>query len=415
MNSQRYLHFGDSRSDIQLPVPDPGRQYLLYLHVPFCIALCPFCSFHRVEFKEDRALAYFDALRQEIKTATGAGFRFRELYVGGGTPTVMPKQLEETIQLVRELHPVGSISVETHPDDLDDDRLALLKSVGVNRLSIGVQSFDDRLLQEMGRLEKYGSGEQVRQRLHRMAGMFDTLNVDMIFNFPDQSEESLLADLDILTNDVKSDQVSFYPLMTATSTRKAMQKQMGTVDHRREKKLYELITQRMLGSGYDRSSAWNFARHAELIDEYIVTQDEYLGLGSGAFSYVGGNLYASTFSLNHYIDRGHSGQTGITRQRQMSHRDQMLYYLLTRLFSGSIDLDAAEERFAGRFHRTLLLELTGLRLIGAARRHQQRLRLTERGYYLWMILMREFFSGVNNFREEMRHNIAAERPVRPPG
>ena len=407
--SQRHLHFGSSRSDLELPAPDAGRKYLLYLHVPFCIALCPFCSFHRVEYKEGRARAYFDALRREIRTATDAGYGFRELYVGGGTPTILPDELERTILLVRDLHALESVSVETHPADLDQGQVALLQSAGVSRLSIGVQSFDDRLLREMGRLDKYGSGAQIRQRLRRLTGIFETLNVDMIFNFPDQSEASLIADLDILGGEVQPDQVSYYPLMTATGTRRMLEKKLGPVRHDREKRLYRLITRRMLDAGYHRSSAWNFDRDSLLIDEYIINQDEYLGLGSGSFSYIGGDMYASTFSINHYIERVNRGRTGIVRKRDMRRRDQMLYYLLTRLFAGSIDLDAAERRFAGRFRQTLLPELFGLRVIGAVKKDGRQLWLTERGYYLWVVLMREFFSGVNNFREEMRLNIPAER------
>jgi coproporphyrinogen III oxidase-like Fe-S oxidoreductase len=262
----------------------------------------------------------------------------------------------------------------------------------------------------MGRLEKYGNGEQIRQRLHRTAGLFETLNIDMIFNFPDQSEASLTADLDILIEDVEPDQVSFYPLMLTDSTLRPVQKRLGDVDHKREKALYRLITKRMLAGGYQRSSAWCFSRQTNMIDEYITTQDEYLGLGSGAFSYIGGHFYASTFSLNHYVDRVRAGQIGIVRERAMSMRDQMRYYLLTRLFSGTLELDAADERFAGQFRRSLGPELFGLRFIGAVKRYKGRLQLTERGFYLWVVLMREFFSGVNNFREEMRHNIPSERP-----
>lgn len=410
--SRHYLRFEDAPGDLELSPPDPGKQYLLYLHVPFCVVLCPFCSFHRVEFREDRARAYFEALRTEIRTASDFGFRFSELYVGGGTPTVMPDQLIETIELVRDLHPVRSISTETNPDDLDDERLPELRSVGVNRLSVGVQSFDDQLLAEMERLERYGSGEHIRERLHRVAGLFDTLNIDMIFNLPDQTEASLARDLDILIDDVKAAQVSFYPLMTANSTQKPMQKRLGNVSHKRERAFYQLITERMQAAGYRRSSAWCFARGRTMIDEYIVTQDEYVGLGSGAFSYVGGHLYASTFSINHYIDRARDGRFGIVRGRAMSARNQMRYYLLTHLFSGSLDIAEAEARFADRFSRTLHPELFALRVSGAVTASAGCLRLTERGYYLWVMLMREFFSGVNHFREQMRRNIASERQIR---
>src|SRR5690606_20799524 len=173
--TRRYLSFENSPIDVRLSAPSTPDPVLLYLHIPFCVVLCPFCSFHRVEFKRGRAETYFRALRQEILRATDAGFRFGELYIGGGTPTVMPEELNETVKLVRELHPVRRLSTEANPDDLDDERLLPLRVSGVNRLSVGVQSFDDVLLQEMRRLETFGSGALAAERLKRVRGTFGTL------------------------------------------------------------------------------------------------------------------------------------------------------------------------------------------------------------------------------------------------
>lgn len=406
--SRRYLSFGDAPHDIALPEPDTKRSYLLYLHIPFCVVLCPFCSFHRVEFKEQRAREYFAALRREIHTATDAGYRFHEIYFGGGTPTVLPDELIGTLALLRELHPIDCVSIETNPDDIGDAGLLRLKEAGVNRLSVGVQSFDNTLLKEMQRYEKYGSGEQICDRLTAIAGNFDTLNIDMIFNLPHQTEASLLADLKILTQDICADQVSFYPLMTTGSTQKAMLREMGSVDHHREKTLYRLIVRHMLAAGYTRSSAWCFSRQTSMIDEYITEQDEYLGLGSGAFSFLRGSIFASTFSINHYVRLANAGKTGIVRHRALNRADHMRYFLLTHMFSGALNLCDADDHFDGKFRRELRSELAGLKLLGAVRRDGDTLRLTERGYYLWVIMMREFFTGVNNLREEMRHDIANE-------
>lgn len=406
--SRRYLSFGDTPHNVELPTPAAGRRYLLYLHVPFCIVLCPFCSFHRVEFKEQRARDYFAALRNEIQTATNAGYCFEEIYVGGGTPTVLPDELAETIAMVRSQHDVERVSIETNPDDLDEDGLRKLKDVGVNRVSVGVQSFDDSLLKEMQRYDKYGSSQHIMRRLKAASGIFNTLNVDMIFNLPHQSEASLQSDLNILTQDVVADQVSYYPLMTTSTTKKAMHRDMGSVDYGREKSLYRQIVRHMLAAGYTRSSAWCFSRQSGLIDEYITDQNEYLGLGSGAFSFVDGSICASTFSINHYIRLAKAGQTGIVRQRALARIDHMRYYLLTHLFSGALDLHAADLYFETDFNRALRTELAGLKMLGAVQRDQDTLRLTERGYYLWVIMMREFFTGVNNLREEMRHDIASE-------
>ena len=405
--SRRYLSFKPVDTRTGLPVTDPGRSYLLYLHVPFCVVLCPFCSFHRVRFKQERAEQYFRALEREVSLAAASGFRFHEAYLGGGTPTVLPKSLARLVRILRSEHGVARVSAETNPDDLADGAEALA-DVGINRLSVGVQSFDDELLRQMERLEKYGNGDQIRRRLKRSRECFETLNVDMMFNLPCQTEASLQRDLDILTGDVMAAQVSFYPLMSAPTTRKAMEQAIGRVNYGRERRLYRRIVDHMLANGYKRSSAWCFSRGGSMIDEYITENEEYLGLGSGAFSYVDGKLFGSTFSINNYMRRVDGGKTGITRRSTMTTRDQMRYYLLMKLFGGSLDLSVASARFGCSFGRSLAPELLGLRLIGAIHKARDRLTLTEAGEYLWVMIMREFFASVNDFREKMRLQISAE-------
>jgi coproporphyrinogen III oxidase-like Fe-S oxidoreductase len=409
--NRRVLDFSAAEEKPKLPPADPRLHYLLYLHIPYCRVLCPFCSFHRVRFRRDRAQPYFESLRREIRRVSEAGYVFDELYVGGGTPTVLPEELAQTIGTVRELHPVQAVSVETNPDDLEKGGISRLGDVGVNRVSVGVQSFDDALLAEMQRLEPYGSGVVIARRLKKAQGSFDTLNVDMIFNFPHQTEESLDRDLDILISDIGADQVSWYPLMTASSTRRAMLEDMGRVDYSRERRLYECIVTRMSDAGYSRGSAWCFSRKPGLVDEYIVDHYEYVGLGSGAFSYLQGSLYASTFSLNHYGRLVARGRTGLTLRRKMNERDRMRYYLLMRLFAGSLNLDVAQEKFDGRFRNQLWPELAALRLFGVTKPDGATLRLTERGYYLWVMMMRDFFSSVSDLRDEMRQHIPDERAV----
>ncbi len=414
-SNRHYLSLADLPAGTRLPSADAANRYMLYLHIPYCISLCPYCSFHKVKFERNPAQHYFETLRREIELVTNAGYRFAELYVGGGTPTVLPDELIRTLDLIRESHPMQSVSTETNPNDLTEEILEPLRDAGVNRLSVGVQSFDDGLLEEMQRYEKYGSGRQIRDRLQRAAGLFDTLNVDMIFNFPHQTEALLKRDLHILVDELAVDQVSFYPLMSANSTRESMLRTIGSVDYSRERKLYEMIAGYMLANGYSRSSAWCFSRQPGMFDEYIVDQDNYLGLGSGAFSYMHGTLYASTFSIDHYLSLVESGTVGIVRHRELSPRDQMRYYLLMRLFGGSLDTAAAEKKFDGKFRRTLWPELAALRVMGAVKDTGAELLLTESGNYLWVMMMREFFTGVNNLRDEMRDNVMREKMILPAG
>lgn len=406
--SRKHLAFQPFSSDTGLPAADPQRQYLLYVHIPFCVVLCPFCSFHRVRFKRDRAVQYFEALELEIRMAAAAGFKFSEAYFGGGTPTVLPRQLASLTQLLRTELGVGRISAETNPDDLGAATLQILADAGIDRLSVGVQSFDDGLLREMERYDKYGSGKIIRERLQAARGSFETLNIDMMFNFPHQSAASLQRDLDVLTGDVVADQVSYYPLMAAESTVKAMDKAIGRVDYGRERTFYRMIAQHMQNAGYTRSSSWCFSKAPTMIDEYITENEEYLGLGSGAFSYLDGSLYASTFSINTYLRRIAGGHPAITRRSDLARNERMRYYLLMRLFGGRLDLAAADRHFNCSFSSRLWLELAGLRMLGAVRKRGGALELTESGQYLWVMMMREFFSNVNDFRERMRLAIHDE-------
>jgi menaquinone C8-methyltransferase len=386
--------------------PVAGKQYLLYIHIPFCESLCPFCSFHRVRFVHEKTERYFRALRKEINNYLDAGFEFRDVYVGGGTPTVMPDELATTLDMINTRCKLSSVSVETNPNHLIQATLDILKDAGVTRLSVGVQSLDNRLLADMRRLEPYGSAEQIMENLERTQGQFDTFNVDMIFNIPHQSRDSLINDLEQLIR-LDIDQISYYPLMPSDDTQRSIDKHMGHLDFRNEKAMYELIRER-LSEYYRPSSAWCFSKSSSSIDEYIVDHDEYLGVGSGSFSYLNGGSYSTSFSIDHYIDLTNRGKSAITAGREMTKHEQMQYDLLMKLFGLRINNSDIRMTHGPSFHRKLWKELTAFKLLGALKETQDELLLTDKGMYYWVIMMREFFIGVNNFRSQMRTQIHDE-------
>jgi coproporphyrinogen III oxidase-like Fe-S oxidoreductase len=269
-----------------------------------------------------------------------------------------------------------------------------------------VQSFDDGLLQGMDRLEKYGDGRLVEERIASVMGLFPTLNVDMIFNLPGQTLAMLDRDLDELVG-LDVDQVSFYPLMTAPTARHKMQKTMGRTDESLRHAMYERVLERMLPR-YRASSAWCFSRSEGMFDEYIIDQDDYVGVGSGAFSYVGGSMYSTTFSLNHYCRRVEGGLCGITRRRMLGAKERMRYDYLVRLFGGALKREDIARRYGAAFWLRMAPELIVMRLLGATRHDADALRLTRRGMYCWILMMAEFFNSVNDVREQMREHIRAE-------
>jgi coproporphyrinogen III oxidase-like Fe-S oxidoreductase len=356
-----------------------------------------------VQFRPRQAQPYFEALRAEIAHYADRGFDFGEVYVGGGTPTVMPDELARTLGLIRARFSVTDISVETNPNHLTPPVLQALQAAGVNRLSVGVQSFDDVLLKRMGRYQAYGSGLETADRLARVQAAFPTVNADLIFNLPGQSADSFARDLEILRQEVGVTQASFYPLMATPSTRARMRAEMGESAADNEQAFYQMI-EPGLGRAYRASSAWCFSRGAGRVDEYVVDNEDYVGAGSGAFGYLQGQLQASTFSLRDYQARVAAGHTGVTHSRDFSRREQLRYHLLMRLFGLRLDKRLTTERFGAGALRSLLPELAALKLLGAIREEDSVLHLTPRGRYYWVVLMREFFSGVNRFREVMRED-----------
>ncbi|MGZ3648080.1 MAG: coproporphyrinogen III oxidase family protein [Syntrophales bacterium] len=373
---------------------------LLYIHIPFCEKLCPYCSFHRVVFDSALCRDYFKALRKEIMLYKGRGYDFSGIYVGGGTPTILIEELEETLKLARQSFSIRQISVETNPNHLTDETVSALKRAGINRLSVGVQSFDDQLLRNMDRYDKYGSCEAITSRLSQTLGQFDTLNADMIFNFPSQSMTMLDRDLDILM-DLGIDQITYYPLMVSDSTRQAVGEKFGYVDYAKEEQFYHRITERLIPA-YRHSSAWCFSKNAVMIDEYIVDYDEYAGIGSGSIGYLNGICYANTFNIPEYISQVNRGEIPIMASRSFQLKDQLQYDFLMKLFGMNMDIQASQTKYGGVFYRALWFNILAFVLAGALQYRPSRLYLTKRGCYLWVIMMREFFIAVNNFRDFCR-------------
>lgn len=397
--NRTHLKFSPA-TGFSIPPPQDSVPTLLYLHVPFCEELCPYCSFHRVAFQESAAREYFAALRKEIGLYKSLGYDFQALYVGGGTPTVLMDELARTLELVCSAFAVREVSVETNPNHLNAPNLEAMKRLGVNRLSVGVQSFDERLLRAMERYHKYGSGAEIAEKLRRFQGIFDTLNVDMMFNFPLQTSAALEKDLSVLLG-LAVDQVTYYPLMASPSTQALVSRSLGTVTYRREKAFYRQILS-ALSPNYRPSTAWCFSRSRAMIDEYVVHYEQYAGLGSGSIGYLGGSAYANTFDLADYIRDAHQGKLPLLGKKAFSAKDRARYDFLMKLFGLKLDLAASRPQPAGSLYRHLWPEILFFRLLGGVKKKGSVLTLTARGQYFWVIMMREFFIAVNNFRDFCR-------------
>ncbi|MBL7186080.1 MAG: coproporphyrinogen III oxidase family protein [Phycisphaerae bacterium] len=394
--TQHYLAFKPGLSCAPL-LPDKSKKYLLYIHIPFCDHLCPYCSFVRTTFEPALAGRYFEVLKKEIRTYFSLGYQFDSVYVGGGTPTIWPEKLVEILSLAKSLWPIRQISTEANPDHLVPDILQKLKDAGVNRLSVGIQSFSSDILTSVHRSKQCGSSEDIKQRLASIKGMFDTLNVDMIFNFPNQTMEMLAEDIKALKA-LDVDQVTYYPLMISNFKQKEIEEECGKGHNRHERKAYDFIVDQLAGQ-YRCESVWCFSKQAGLIDEYIVSHNEYIGVGPGSWGYIKGAMYYNTFSVQDYIQRGQSDQSPITACRYFSKRERMRYMFMLTLMTGSASLSDMRNKVGNHFWLFLGGELLFLLLTGALVIRNGKLVLTRKGRYYWVILMGTLFSVVGDYRD----------------
>ncbi|MDY6910834.1 MAG: coproporphyrinogen III oxidase family protein [Chloroflexota bacterium] len=403
---KRYLSLSPANTTM-LPRPNYDHAYLLYAHVPFCERLCPYCSFNRFPFQEELARAYFKRLREEMRMVADLGYTFPSMYIGGGTPTIMIDELVQTIDLGRELFGFTEVSCETNPNHLTPQIVGQLEG-RVQRLSVGIQSFDDELLREMQRYEKYGSGEDILRGLESIAGLFPTLNADMIFNFPSQTSETLRADIQKVIDSSVS-QTTFYALMTSPSVKKSMKNTVGKVDYTREAEYYQTLCSE-LGKAFNPVSAWCFSRRGDdMIDEYIVDYEEYVGVGSGAFSYLDGALYVNTFSLQKFNESISAGHMSVSQVRRFKQSEQMRYRFMMELFGLKLSKQRFQESFGVSIERGLWLEMAFMKLADAFDINDANtLTLTAKGRYLMVVMMREFFSNLNDVRDQARSALSSE-------
>lgn len=393
----RLLDIPTPKKAPKLPGPERNRKYLLYMHIPFCRTLCSFCSFHRFKFDEKTARRYFSLLRQELKQTKALGYDFKSVYVGGGTTTILPDELAKTLDLARELFSIEEVSVESDPN-VDEDLLEHLEG-RVDRISVGLQSTKSTTLNKMERLEKFGLPEAQIAQIRNLVGHFPVVNVDLIFGMPGQTQEDISEDIR-LVQQLEVEQITTYPLMRSTNKEASLKKLFGSVEQDETGhliSLYSAVLDSMNGN-YSMATSWAYTRSStySAIDEYVTDYDEYVGLGSGAFSFIQGALYVSTFSLPEYEQRVLKNGTATERSRQFPRPLERLYRIMVEGFSGGL------RRYTGLVDRSSAFLL---RLVGA---FDSQNRTTRFGKFMFLMMMREFYTGMDRVRDQARSGLTEE-------
>lgn len=284
----------------------------LYIHIPFCKRKCAYCDFYSEEKAEQFIFPFIDALTREANLYIGIfpprGERLNTIYFGGGTPSLLPSDYVETmLRHVLSIYPSVSepeITVEINPGTVDGETLSHYREIGINRLSIGVQSFDDRELRLLGRIHTAGQAEQILQRADQIG--FKNINIDLIYGLPGQSFETWRYTLE-KTVSLSPEHISAYELTWSDSTvlgKQITSHSLPTPDKDKNADMYLFTSAFLNDHGYEHYEISNFARSGYrcLHNEGYWTGRSYLGLGPSAHSYFEGKRFWNVSDIRNYID-----------------------------------------------------------------------------------------------------------------
>ena len=366
----------------------------LYLHIPFCRQICPYCPYNKELYDAEVAKRYADAVKVEIDLyAERIGdVPVTSFYIGGGTPTTMlDSGLDEILEHVyRRFNMQCGVHMESHPNDLSPDHLAAIAAMGVEYLSIGVEALQDRHLKA---LHRPYTVEQVRAAVERAVGQgFRCVNVDTIFALPDQSDEEVRQTGHLLV-EMGVDQIAAYPLFRFPYTR--WSQVAGRGNHGGSSLL---VRRRMLGilerifydAGYERTSVWAFTRPA--VEKYCsVTVPLYVGLGASGGSYLKDVFYLNTFQVREYIRALEGGRMPIALSLELSEEMQMAGWLYWRIYETRFRRSDFERRFGQDLHQVYGRYMRPLSLIGMLKDGGDELVLSDDGIY-WLHVLQDLFS-----------------------
>ena len=289
-----------------------SRQPLsLYIHIPFCALKCSYCDFNSYAGLEALVRPYVDALIAEMGlwSEFARGRPVATVFFGGGTPSLLPlPEVERVTSALRErfeLQAEAEVTLEANPGTIDLDYLRGLLALGVNRLSLGVQSFHDDELAALDRIHSVTEAEEA-YRWARAAG-FRRVNLDLIYGLPEQPMERWQASLERAI-ELGPDHMSLYALTVEEGTKLAYDIHHGRApepDGDAQAAMYEWAQERMAEAGYRQYEISNWARPEQECRHNLVywRNGDWLGLGAGAHSHLGGARFAAVYSPKQYVSR----------------------------------------------------------------------------------------------------------------
>lgn len=362
--------------DEQLPYSD-CQNLGLYIHIPFCKSICSFCPYCKVKYSKELCDRYLDALLREIHLVgnqISGKKQVTSLYFGGGTPALAAKRIKEIINAVQEHYDITEgIGIELHPENVTIPTLLTLKNSGVTKISIGIQSFQEKYQSVLGR--KKIDVAAMAQALSAVP--FETVSMDFIFALPAQTFEDLKKDIDTAFEN-GANHIAIYPFIDFTFTSSTV-----SVMPKKEKRvLLDAITKYCQEKGYERNSIWTFSN--EIHAGYSsMTRENFIGFGCSATTLLKEQFKINTFSVAEYCKRIDDKKLPTSLTIRFSLRQRMVYYLFWTAYSTKVNIRDFEKFFGIPLKKMYGFELCLAKLLGFVTKENGTYTMTLKGAFYY--------------------------------
>lgn len=353
-----------------------------YIHIPFCVRICTYCDFNKYFIEKQPVDDYLDALIKEMQVDNNRNLE--TMYVGGGTPTALNiKQLEKLLKAINDTFSInGEFSFEANPDELTFEKVALLKRYGVNRISMGVQTFKPELLKILGRTHQ--TSDIYNAVSHARKVGIDSISLDLMYHLPQQSIEDFKQSLE-LALEMDIDHISSYGLILEPKTQFYNMYRKGLLKLPNEDlgaDMYQYLMKRLADSNLNQYEISNFGKegHESTHNKVYWMNEEYYGFGAGASGYVDGIRYTNLNPVNHYIKAINNNNKPILTQHRPSFEEKMEeeMFLGLRMNQG-VNINRFENKFGVSIEKIFGQTINQLIKRGLLFKNNQDLSLTERG------------------------------------
>lgn len=366
----------------------------LYVHIPFCAQKCNYCDFLSGPAGQKEQEAYVEALLREIQfTEEGTDKKIISVFIGGGTPSILPPNLLEKIVTALKgrffILPDAEITIETNPGTLTMEKLKAYKKSGINRLSMGLQSTDEKELKMLGRIHTFDQFLQ-NYRLAREAG-FSNINVDLMSAIPGQTPEGWQKNLRTVAG-LLPEHISAYSLIVEEGTPFACQ-ELDLPDEEAEYRMYEDTARILAEYGYEQYEISNYAKkgYACVHNTGYWRRREYLGLGLGAASLVEGRRFSNTKVMAEYLENCRTPRALRREETILSEAEEMEEFMFLGLrMTAGVSRKEFEESFGRTMEEVYGKILRKHRELGMLEEKDGRVFLTRQGIHVSNSVMADF-------------------------